>query len=159
MESRRYNYGLTLIEMLVVVATIALLATIIVAAVSRIDNQSKERGLQNLFALLESALQEYHEYTAKFPDQPEKNFANAAAHVEYMYGQLYSVPCSRTVLQKVGGSLLKNKTGAADKPEIYDPWGTVLDYTYAPGDSFPLLVSAGKDKAFGTADDITSKGM
>ena len=32
--------------------------------------------------------------------------------------------------------------------------GSLLDYRYTPGESFPLLVSAGPDKLFGTIDDI-----
>jgi hypothetical protein len=61
-------------------------------------------------------------------------------------------------LGEITDSLLKNEYGAADTPaEIYDPWGTVLDYRYLAGDNFPELVSAGPDKIFGTADDISNR--
>jgi type II secretory pathway pseudopilin PulG len=160
MATFRNTYdGITLIEMLTVVAIIALLATIIIAAVARIDNQAKEKGLQEIFALLDGALQEFHDYTGNFPNQTEKNSANAVTHIEDLYAQLYSIPNSRAVLQKLNNTFLKSKAGAADKPEIYDPWGTVLDYRYSPGDNFPEIISAGKDKRFGTPDDITSKGI
>ena len=33
----------------------------------------------------------------------------------------------------------------------------VIDYIYVTGDNFPDLVSAGPDKIFGTADDISNK--
>jgi len=144
--------------MVIVVAILALLATMVINIVSRIDSQAKEKGLANIFALLESALQEYHQYSGKFPEQLEKNSKNAAAHCEYLYKELRSIPSPREVLEKISNSLLKNKWGTADsQPEIYDPWGTVLDYRCVPGDNFPELISAGPDKIFGTSDDISSK--
>jgi len=144
--------------MVIVVAIIALLATMVINVVSRIDNQAKEKGLANIFALLESALQEYHEYTGKFPEQLEKNFANASAHSEYFYKELQSIPSSRQVLEKISDSLLKNKWGDANsQPEIYDPWGTALDYRYISGNNFPELISAGPDRKFGTSDDISNR--
>ena len=144
--------------MVIVVAIVAMLVTMVISVVRRVDNQAKEKGLANIFALLESALQEYHEYSGKFPEQPEKNFANAAEHCEYLYEELQSIPSSREVLGKISNSLLKNKWGAADsQPEIYDPWGKELDYRYESGNNFPELISAGPDKIFGTSDDISSK--
>lgn len=147
--------------MVIVVAIIAMLATMVISVVSRIDNQAKEKGLANIFALLEGALQEYHEYTGSFPIQPEKHpevLRDASAHSEYLYKELYSIPSSRKVLQNISDSLLKNKFGAADTtPEIYDPWDTALDYRYESGDNFPELISAGPDKIFDTADDMSSK--
>ena len=158
MKIRKYKHGLTLLEMVIVVAIIALLATMVINVVSRIDNQAKEKGLANIFALLESALQEYHEYTGKFPEQLEKNFANAPAHSEYLYKELQSIPSSRQVLEKISDSLLKNKWGDANsQPEIYDPWGTALDYRYISGNNFPELISAGPDRKFGTSDDISNR--
>ena len=157
MGSYRYTHGVTLVEILVVVATIALLATIVIAVAVRIDNQSKERGLKSTFTLLDSALREYYEYAGKFPVQPERSFANAVAHSELLHRQLSSLPVSRQILVRIGTTLRKNVKGT-DLPEIYDPWGTVLDYAYVSGDSFPQLISAGPDKAFGTGDDITSRG-
>jgi len=158
MKSRKHQLGLTLIEIVIVVSIIALLATMVISVVSRIDNQTKEKGLVNIFALLESALQEYHQYSGKFPEQLEKNFANAPVHSEYLYRQLQSVPSSRKVLEKISDSLLKNRWGDADsQPEIYDPWGTALDYRYVSGNNFPELISAGPDRIFDTADDMSSR--
>ncbi len=158
MKSYKYKHGVTLVEILVVVAIIAILASIVIGLSTRIDNQSKERGLECTCALLESALQEYREYTGKFPEQPEKNFTNVPLHSEYLYKELHLIPESRKILGEIADSLLKNEYGAADTPaEIYDPWGTVLDYRYVAGDNFPELVSAGPDKIFGTADDINNR--
>jgi prepilin-type N-terminal cleavage/methylation domain-containing protein len=158
MKNRKHKNGVTLIEMVIVVGIIALLATMVIGIVSRIDNRIKEKGLKNIFALLESALQEYYQYSDKFPEQTEKDFTNAQAHSEYLYKELRSIPNSRDILEKISDSLLENKYGDSDTlPEIYDPWGTALDYRYVPGDNFPELISAGPDKIFDTADDISSK--
>jgi len=158
MKSYEYKHGVTLVEILVVVAIIALLASIVIGIAARIDNQSKESGLESTFALLESALQEYREYTGKFPEQPEKNFTNAPVHSEYLYKELHLIPESREILVKITDSLLKNEYGTAETPaEIYDPWGMALDYRYVAGENFPELVSAGPDKIFGTTDDIPNR--
>ena len=160
MKTRKYKHGLSLVEMLIVVGVIALLATMVISVASRIDNQAKEKGVESLFALLESALEEYKEFQGVFPQQPIKDFTAAAAHSEFLYGELYSVPGSRKILDKISDSLIKHDfdTGLIPPvPEIYDPWGTALDYIYVTGDNFPELVSAGADKIFGTADDITNK--
>jgi prepilin-type N-terminal cleavage/methylation domain-containing protein len=158
MKRYKYKQGVTLVEILVVVAIIAILATMVIGIAARINDQSKERGLESTFTLLESALQEYREGTGKFPEQPEKNFANALIHSEYLYRELDLMPESRKILGRIAKSLVKNEYGTVDtQPEIYDPWGTVLDYIYVPGDNFPEFVSAGPDKIFGTADDISNK--
>jgi len=158
MKSYEYKHGVTLVEILVVVAIIAMLASMVIGIAARIDNQSKERGLECTFALLEFALQEYREYTGKFPEQPEKNFTNVPVHSEYLYKELHLIPESREILGKITNSLLKNEYGTAETPaEIYDPWGMALDYRYVAGDNFPELVSAGPDKLFGTTDDIPNR--
>ncbi|MBN1787944.1 MAG: prepilin-type N-terminal cleavage/methylation domain-containing protein [Sedimentisphaerales bacterium] len=40
---------------------------------------------------------------------------------------------------------------------IIDPWEMALRYTYAAGDNFPIITSAGPDRVFDDADDISSK--
>ncbi len=158
MKRYKYKYGITLVEILVVVAIIAILATMVIGIASRINDQSKERGLASTFSLLESALQEYCEGTGKFPEQLEKNYANALIHSEYLYSELDLMPESRKILGRITNSLVKNEYGTIDTPpEIYDPWGVVMDYTYVPGENFPELISAGSDKIFGTTDDISNK--
>ncbi len=158
MNTRENEHGVTLVEMLIVVAVIAILATMVIGVATRIDAQAKEKGVENIFLLLEGALQEYRNFTDGFPEQPESNFADAAAHSEFLYRELHLIPDSRTILEKIADSSIENKYGAAETPpEIYDPWGTVLDYRYIPGNNFPVLISAGPDKIFATADDISSR--
>ena len=130
--------------MLIVVAVIGLLVTIVITTATRIQNQANEQLTKATFALLESALQEYHEYWNDFPDPNGP-----------LYGQLYSTPSSRKILSQISDSLI----GDANTPEIYDPWGMVLDYRYVSDEhTFPQLTSAGPDRKFETpADNITNR--
>lgn len=165
MKTRRYMYGLSLVEMLIVVAVIALLAAMVIGLAGRIDDQSKERALASSFALLDGALEEYKEFTGHFPiEATDPNISSAqdlaAVRSESLYRDLYSIPDSRKILQKVSEKLIRNDfdTGIIPPiPEIYDPWDTPLDYRYVDGNHFPLLVSAGPDKTFGNTDDITNR--
>jgi prepilin-type N-terminal cleavage/methylation domain-containing protein len=161
MTDRHSNRAVTLIEMMMVLGIIVVLAGVVVTLTFRIDSQSKERALDNAFALLGASLREYYEFRDEFPEQTEQNSANAVTHIESMLQALRSVPDSRRVLDQLNPALLKSQEGLADVPELRDPWGTVLDYVYNPaeGDSFPSLISAGPDKRFGTDDDINSKGV
>ena len=162
MNTRRNTYGFTLLEILIVMTLIVILASMVIGVASHIDARTKKDRIENTFVLLDSALQEYRQFRDKFPEQPEQNYANAAAHAEYLYNELDSVPDSRRILERINRSLIEDKYAAAGapiaaSPEIYDLWGTALDYRYTPGENFPLMVSAGKDKKFGTADDIDNR--
>jgi len=153
----RAETGVTLIEMVIVVTIIALLATIVLGIAASIQNQGNERLTENTFALLEGALQEYHDYTGGFPQY--RVGAVLVERSETLYAELNRIPSSRKILEDIGGSLIQNDPLTADTPEIYDPWGTVLDYRYEQGvATFPTLISAGPDRDFfTTADNITNR--
>jgi len=155
--SHRPRAAVTLIEMLIVLAIITLLASLVVGMATHIDNQSKGKSLENTFCLLEGALQEYHEYTGRFPYAAQNPNLNS----ESLYGALNFIPTSRKILEKISDSLIRHgvDTGATPPiPEIYDPWGEVLDYRYDSNtDTYPQLISAGPDRIVGTADDIRSR--
>jgi prepilin-type N-terminal cleavage/methylation domain-containing protein len=154
MRSDKYKHGLSLVEILVTVSVIAILTAIVIGIATRIDNQSKERSLKGTFALLESALQEYHEYWDTFPDPNQSSYPS---HSAALYGQLKSTPGLQKILDELDGSSVRNHPEEVDMPQIHDPWGTVLDYRYVLGDNFPKLVSAGPDRVLGNADDITNR--
>jgi len=156
MKSHEPKHGLTLVEMLIVVALIAILASMVMAIAGRIAGQTKEKGLEDIFALLESALQEYYEYWNAFPDPNKPPYLT---HSAALYGQLQATPSSRKILENIDKSLIKNNPAAVGMLQLCDPWGTVLDYKYVPGDTFPELISAGPDRIFATADDISSKNI
>ncbi|MHC4323326.1 MAG: prepilin-type N-terminal cleavage/methylation domain-containing protein [Planctomycetota bacterium] len=132
MKTRRYKYGLSLVEMLIVLAVIALLATMVIGITDHIQTQANERSVKSTIALLEGALEEYKEFQGYFPGS---------------IIELYSIPDCRKILAQIGDP----------ETAVFDPWGRPLSYRYAAGDSYPELISAGPDRKFGTADDITNK--
>jgi len=153
MRTHKDKEGLTLIEMVVVIGIIAALTAMVIGMGPHFDKQAKEKGLKSTFAMLEGALQEYYGYRGAFPDP---NLPPYSTHSAALYGQLYAMPDSRKILEEINESLIRKNPDKADMPQIHDPWGTVLEYFYSPGDNFPKLVSAGPDKIFGTGDDIRS---
>ncbi len=54
--------GFTLVEMLVVIAIVAALATMIVGVAARIESREKEKRCKNTLALLTTALAQFHDY-------------------------------------------------------------------------------------------------
>ena len=174
MADCRHNRAVTLVEMMVVLGIIVVLASLVVTLTLRVDNQSKERSLDSVFSLLNTSLREYYEFRDEFPEQPTRiawlpgwtepqyqaGLDEVLVHIELMVQGLRSVPDSRRVLEQLDPELIKSETGLPNVAELRDPWGTVMDYVYShdAGDRFPELISAGPDKRFGTADDISSKG-
>ena len=158
MESGNYRNGTTLVEILIVVAVIMVLSAMVIGVGLGIDNQTKAKSLKSTFSTLEGALQEYYDFTGRYPVA-----ADVDPHVncEIMYAALNSVPDSRKVLEQLSEKVIANKFNPAAVPpvyEIYDPWGTVLNYMYNPADSFPKLISAGPDRDMAVVgDNITNR--
>lgn len=157
----RTKAGVTLVEILIVLGIIMLLASIVIGMATHITNQSRAQSLENTFALLESALEEYHEYTGAFPDpNPDGTNPDLDPNMssQILYRELHSIPSSRKILEQMSDSSIEDTANNGDL-EIYDPWGTVLDYIFDPGsDSFPELISAGPDRTFANvADNISSR--
>jgi prepilin-type N-terminal cleavage/methylation domain-containing protein len=216
MKKRTGKYGLTLIEMLIVVGIIALLTAMIIGIARRIDNQSKERLTENTIAIINTALGQFKDYGYDYNDinyrgfvfpldcngfdvtlnQPQNVLSAALGATiamtaepdttftgcEVMYFLLSQVPECRTTLDKIDKSLITNKgsnnqgmtiTIGITPPypllRIIDPWGTTLRYDYYEETAttlskmiksrrtFPVIISAGPDRIFGTSDDIKSK--
>jgi len=167
MESGNYKHGTTLVEILVVIAVIMILAGLVAGIGASIDSHSKEKAVKATFSLLDAALEEYYDFwrhDSTRADFPVAGDPNPLVNCETLYYELTSLPGSREVLEKISEKVIKDKFTPAVDPaarpgvyEIYDPWGTVLDYTYNSGDSFPVLKSAGPNRLFNDGDDITSR--
>jgi prepilin-type N-terminal cleavage/methylation domain-containing protein len=217
MKRRQNKTGVTLVEILVVVAIIAILVTMVIGIAARIDTQGKERLTENTIALLTAALGEFGDYGYSYSNPSDANFkfpldcngfsdtdlknelqtalgtivligggthdANYSGN-EAMYFFLSRVPESKKALDKIDKSLITGKdenkqdmtvtVGGQLYPlfRVIDSWGKTLRYSYYdngkegsspsepdPGSprAFPVITSAGPDKEFGTADDITSR--
>lgn len=163
MESGNYKHGMTLVEILVVLAVIVILAALTAGIGTAIDSYSKGKAIEGTFALLEAALDEYKDFSGDYPAATD---ADPRVNCETLYLALSSAPASRDVLEKLNDKVKKDlftpaidPTSRPDAYEIYDPWGTVLNYTYSPGvDSFPRLISAGPDKNWAAAaDNVTNR--
>jgi prepilin-type N-terminal cleavage/methylation domain-containing protein len=73
MKRRQNKTGVTLVEILVVVAIIAILVAMVIGIAARIDTQGKERLTENTIALLTAALGEFRDYGYSYSDS---NYAN-----------------------------------------------------------------------------------
>ncbi len=217
MQSLEHKHGLTLVEMLIVMAIIALLATMVIGIAARLDSQGKEKLAKSTMAILAGALDEFQDYEYSYTP-PYANFdfpldcsgfpvdvleltllgALGAGSVEItnhdtvecltysasevLYFFLSRVPQSRKTLDKIDSSLVTslNDVGATIEISIdgkafspllrfIDPWGTTLRYDYYDESepdpilrekgkrTFPVIVSAGPDRKFGTTDDISNR--
>lgn len=66
MKNRKHKCGVTLIEMLIVLAILALLATMVIGIASQIDNKSKEKLTKNTIEILTAALEQFREYGYRY---------------------------------------------------------------------------------------------
>lgn len=238
----RTKAGVTLLEMVVVVAIVVILATLVIGIATNIDNQSRKQLTKSTLAILNSALQQFQDYGYRYKADPfyisgkyEREFylslefpldcnlmpvayikpilenvlstETMRTNVEIesagdydpncsgsaiLYYFLSRVPQCRQTLDRIDGSLITNKgsnggnmiitvtslSGEQQYPffRILDAWQNPLRYDYYDEDyyydtssavrflsmrksirTFPLITSAGPDKEFDTADDITNR--
>jgi type II secretory pathway pseudopilin PulG len=168
-QIRCYITAFTLVEVLIVVALIVVLVSMVLVATSKSWVDKEGQLTKATIALLDTALQEYHDYKGFFPNPnslPEAVFGNdyVLRHNASLYAQLNFVPDSRKVLGRLPDSQIQIIN--SDYLIILDAWGKAFDYLYVnngdtvfdPGENtFPVIISAGPDKKFGSVDDITNK--
>ncbi|MHC4573633.1 MAG: type II secretion system protein [Planctomycetota bacterium] len=227
MKNRRYKAGVTLVEMLVVVAIVGLLVAMVVGLGARSENQARVQLARNTIAIVAAALRQFHDYgytynpTGDFtqfrfpldcndnPDPADRLVETLLDEFQLQPGQVgvvplgvgpiqhlpeYSgseglyfflsrVPECRTTLERLEridkslitaldddgcGMQLRIGTRVYPLMRIIDPWGTTLIYDYYDETqpeparynsrrSFPVIISAGPDRWFGTPDDISSR--
>jgi len=160
--------GLTLIEVLVAVAIIAILSAGLYSVSNYIDMKIKIARTKSTLHILVTALERYHEFYGRFPiiddvndsaDYAKENYPDAGkkmSSIEKAYYRLSLAPESKKIIGHIERKMVKDK----DKdgfPEVYDVWGTVLMYEYESGDNFPVVLSFGPDKVKNSKDDISSK--
>ncbi len=133
MKSYRHKTGVTLVEILIVVAVIAILATMVVGIATRINNQSKEQLTKNTFALLNAALGQFRDYGYNYN---YKAPPTAPAPVRDFYRGLdFPLDCNGLPLEPALGTAL----GAAGA-EIIPP-GVLHDLNYSGSEALYFFLS------------------
>jgi general secretion pathway protein G len=149
-SQRRYRHGMqpafTLMEIILVTAIIAVLASLTFGGMSYYGEKMKYSRTQVLIASIESALEQYKADNGAYPSG-----ANTAAVFTALYGDGSNVYLSTLNPDFLG----KQKNVEAGR--IIDAWENELGYTY-PGSMNPTsdfdLWSEGGDAVANTADDI-----
>jgi prepilin-type N-terminal cleavage/methylation domain-containing protein len=128
--------GLTLVEMLVVVAIIVVLTTMVIGLAGRVTNQSKEQLTKNTIAILTSALEQFHDFQYRYVDNP----VYAPAEREFYLGLDFPLDCNGfdvPVLQIT----LENSLGLAAGSILIDPVASHIDPNYSGGEVLYFFLS------------------
>ena len=115
MKSYENKTGLTLVEMLIVVAIIVILTTMVIGIAGRIDNQSKEQLAKGTIAILTAALRQFHDYEYRYRDNP----IYTPAERQFYLGLDFPVDCNGFLVADLAIELGK----VLDKPVTIIPTG------------------------------------
>jgi prepilin-type N-terminal cleavage/methylation domain-containing protein len=74
MKTCKYKTGFTLVEMLIVVAVIAILISMVIGIASRIENQAKQQLAEGTIAVLNGALEQFSDYGFRYKDADYSDF-------------------------------------------------------------------------------------
>jgi type II secretory pathway pseudopilin PulG len=166
MKVKIKKIGLTLVELLIVMTIIVILASMILIATHGSWINADARQTEGTISLIKAALDDYREFEGFFPNRylaADFNTVNTAypvqmAHSASLYVVLNSVPDSRKILERLSDKQLSEVTIGNQTYFVFiDAWKTPLNYLYVNGMNFPQIISAGPDKIFNTADDISNK--
>ena len=171
--------GFTVVELLIVVAILALAAVALVGVTNYIQTQGEIALTEQSIQLLSTAVAEFHDITGRYPvdawadiGDPGSRLVGASSSGtpnsdELLYLQLSMLPQTRKTISKLPEKLLATPGVTVDLPgqpstpylrSIVDPWGEGLLYLEVSG--FPIIRSNGPDGESTTAadklDDITN---
>jgi len=133
--------GFTLIEVIVVIAILAILAGAMAPLIAAQVDQQRRLATQDQLQALGDALRAYERDVNAFPPDTGDDVADL--------GELQTDTLGATGWS---GPYLTAQWAAGDYAQ--DAWGGLIDYAYTAGTPTATLTSAGPDQAAATADDI-----
>jgi len=164
MKRIQNKIGLTIVEILVVVAIISLLAAGLYTVGNYVETQTKIKQTKSTIEILSAALEQYYDFyngvrgVGKFPDPNDPNGVplGCNSNMEKLYYRLSCVPDAKKILNQINPTFIKD-VDDNNRPEIIDAWGNHFHYSYVPSRNFPVIDSNGPDKKLGGNDDISSR--
>ena len=158
MKRKENKYGLTLVEILVAIAIIAILAAGLYSVGNYVETQAKIKLTESTIETLCTALEQYYDFYKSFPDLNASGYPVDCNGIERLYYKLGLAPDAKKIINQINPSLIKDVDN--DKyPEIVDAWETDFRYSYNSGGNFPVIDSNGPDKKSGDDDDISSRDL
>ena len=167
MKNKIKNNGLTLMELLIVIAIVAMMTSMIFMATRGSWIDANKRQTAGTIAIIEGALDEYRDYEGSFPNRylaVDFNSTGLSYPAQLnrsasLYSLLTSIPDSKKALERIADNQIFMVTVAGKNYFVFiDAWKQVIDYRFMAGiNTYPLIVSAGPDKIFNTADDMTNR--
>lgn len=166
--NHRHKYsGFTFIEIMVVVVILAILTTGIITVGAYVRKKAQIRETKGYIHILSSALQEYKNYQkVEFTGYPADGGTGYYYDLSNFFSILNKVPSCRTILDKIPPEKRNDFYDSRVDPPVpgqdgkvdtvLDAWGMPMVYFNKGSGIFPTVRSAGPDKLFDNADDITS---
>ncbi|MBU1259590.1 MAG: prepilin-type N-terminal cleavage/methylation domain-containing protein [Planctomycetes bacterium] len=153
MKRNQNTNGLTIVEILVAIAIVAILAAGLYSVGNYVETQSKIKLTESTIETLVTALDEYHDFYGKFPDPnaDSEYLTGCDLSVEKLYYKLGLAPGAKKILGHINTSLIKDANSDGFR-EVVDAWGTDFGYDYKTSYNFPVITSAGPDRDFGVTD-------
>ncbi len=161
----RNNKAFTLVEIMVVIAIMAIIGFGAVNIAQKVVERTKADKTETIIRTLVGILEEYQRDTGEFPDTGIQN----------LYATLQNNPKTRPLLEGLPQDCVKPINGSGTAIVIYDGWYASDDpdadinifdgankpmrYDNRGNGNFPIIRSAGKDRTFNTADDIISSEL
>ncbi len=133
---------------MVVVVIIMILTVGILTVGAYVKKKAQIDETKNYIQILVSALQEYKNYH-------EGNFSGFPGNWNDFFTWLDEAPNCRKILDKIPPEK-RIVDGDGVIVAVRDAWGTEMRYIDNDPGNFPTIRSAGPDKEFNNADDITS---